>query len=165
MADTLLRLAAEKISFKDLDPVNLTREETESKEPQINNVREFPPNRGRGQGQKRGGQRYFSQQENKQGPNRPGRNQNGNDGARRGRGTFNNKKNNYSRPFVTNEMAGVLPGACLKCGDVNHHFRSDKCIYKDSELMSSPCRFCGIGAHRHSACVRKEKEGAWPRKF
>ena len=76
-------------------------------------------------------------------------------------------KNNRDRPFVTVEMAGVQQGECLLCGDKNHGFKSDKCVYYGTDLMNSKCRHCQRGAHKHSICaktqVKKPGQPAWPR--
>ena len=71
---------------------------------------------------------------------------------------------NMRKPFVTNIMAEVPTNGCLLCGEIGHGFRSEKCMYAGSELMSSPCRNCGIGAQAHSRCLKnKGRNAGWPR--
>ena len=71
---------------------------------------------------------------------------------------------NMRKPFVTNTMAGVPTNGCLLCGEIGLGFCSEKCMYAGSELMSSPCRHCGIGAHALSRCLKnKGRNAEWQR--
>ena len=68
------------------------------------------------------------------------------------------------RSFITCQMANVPPNACLMCGDPSHLFKSKDCIYMGIDLMTSPCRHCGVGVHPHQKCVNQRTK-AYQRGF
>ena len=100
-------------------------------------------------------------------------------GRGRGRGGYNPKpKSNPGqsgqtgssgggtpRKFVTAAMANVPMYACLKCGSMSHSFKmTDACVYgKTSNLMTSPCRNCHVGAHHSQACIKPKAQAPDPK--
>ena len=134
MVDILLRVAADKLSFTDFDHINVVNDQV-TRCP-INS----PHSHLTGAVNKTTDQQLH--------PSKPKKK------------TLPNKK----RPFITCQMANVSPHACLMCGDTSHLFKSQDCVYVGLDLMTSPCRHCGIGVHPHQKCVH-QKTRAGQRRF
>ena len=180
MSNYLIKHAADKMSYRD-QHIFLAEEAPEQPVfPVYENVRQ--QTRGNTRGQFRGrGSGQQRQQYNRQGGNpiqdfQPNLAR-GNDKFRRGQyrgnrgqganaGQRGRNMNYDSRgyKFITCEIANVTKNSCIMCGEADHHFKNEKCIYKNEPLMPSPCKKCSIGVHPTKACLAnvRQKDDFWP---
>ena len=166
MADHLQALAAEKISFHK-DAVMMAQEAPVANQPvEYHPIQTFNYNH-RGMDRTPRGQNMnrqvappnYAPAHNKFGPMA--------NNTFRGRGNFqhagnrgqNKGANRAQRPFVTADMVHVDKNGCLLCGDSQHSFKQQMCPYFDSPLMSSPCKHCCKGGHKHTLCKQQKKYG------